>query len=211
MKRIGRFLGRHVATGFFALLPALLLYLLIGQLFDMTMALTAPITDLLPDSAFSDAVQKRFTAAVLLVVGLGLVGLVARTELGRSIGERVERRYLKRLPLYEMLRNLTGSLSGNEEVAGYRPALVTIGPGVRALAFIVEEHTSGDYIIFVPLAPTPGVGHIQVVSAATVDLLDVPTMQALNCVLSWGEGTAALLTPRHSQQSDTARSDADAP
>jgi uncharacterized membrane protein len=121
MKRIGRYLLRHIVIGFFAMLPVLLLYLLLGQLFDMAIALTTPITDVLPDSAFSDAVQQHFIAAVLLVMILGLVGLAARTELGTTIGERRERRYLKRLPLYEMLRNLAGSLSGNEAVTGYRP------------------------------------------------------------------------------------------
>jgi uncharacterized membrane protein len=200
MKRLGRFLLRNIATGFFALLPALLLSLLLGQLFDTIMILAMPITHVLPVSAFSDTVQQRFIAAVLLVVCLGLVGLAARTKLGRSAGEHLERRYLKRLPLYGMFRNLTGSLSGNEEVAGFRPALVTIGPGVRILAFIVEEHTSGDYTIFVPLAPTPGVGNIQIVSAGMVHLLDASAMQALNCVMSWGDGIAALLTPRQSQQ-----------
>jgi uncharacterized membrane protein len=200
MKRIGRFLLRHIVIGFFAMLPVLLLYLLLGQLFDMAIALTTPITDVLPDSAFSDAVQQHFIAAVLLVMILGLVGLAARTELGTTICERLERRYLKRLPLYEMLRNLAGSLSGNEAVTGYRPALVTIGAGVRTLAFIIEEHTNGDYTIFVPLAPTPGVGQIQIVSATTIHLLDAPAMQALNCIMNWGDGTAALLTPRHSPQ-----------
>ena len=124
MKRLGSFLMRNIAIGFFALLPILLLYLLVGQ----------------------------------------------------------------------MMRNLTQRLPGNQDETRFRPAVVTIGPGRRMLAFIVEAHTSGDYTIFVPLTPTSSVGNVQIVSNDMVHVLDVPAMQALNCLLSWGDGTEALLS-----------------
>lgn len=200
MKIISKFLLQNLVTGFFALLPVLLLYLLVGQLFDMSMSLSAPFIDLLPASAFSNVTQQRCIAALLLLACLCLVGLIARTEAGKRFGKWLERRYLYRLPQYEMLRNLTQLLSGSNGVSRFAPAIVSLGPGRRQIAFIVEAHTNGDYTIFVPLAPTPSVGTIEIVTSDRVQVLDTPGRQALNCLLSWGDGTEALLTPHSPAQ-----------
>ena len=43
-----------IVSGFFILLPFILAYLMIGQLFDMLMALTQPVFDLLPGVFIKD-------------------------------------------------------------------------------------------------------------------------------------------------------------
>ena len=43
---------RSFAEGFFVLLPILIAYLMLGQLFDMMMALTQPVLDVLPARLF---------------------------------------------------------------------------------------------------------------------------------------------------------------
>ena len=44
-----------------------------------------------------------------------------------------------------------------------------------------------------PLAPTPGVGTIQVVSSNKIQRLEAPMKDALGAILNWGAGTEALL------------------
>ena len=179
-----RFLLRALVTGFFATLPVLLLYLLIGQLFDMIVGLTQPLQDLLPRIAWAHAVDPRIRALLLLILFLLLVGLAAMTRAGQRLGQWLQDAALSRLPLYSMLRNLAARFSGNEQIQAFRPALVEIWPGMKAIGFLVEEHDNGDYTIFMPIAPSLSFGHVCIIGGDRVELLNAPASQALSVVLS---------------------------
>ena len=182
-----------LATGFFATLPVLLLYLLIGQLFDMMMALTQPLMDILPEKGWLIDLDERARASILLVLFVLLVGLLALTKTGQRLGDWLEAKALSRLPLYSMLRTMAQRLSGREDLARFRPALVETAPNVKAFAFVVEEHASGDFTIFMPIAPTPSMGYVHIIGRQHVQLLNVKSSMALSAVLSWGDGAEATL------------------
>jgi len=187
-----RFLFRTLLTGFFATLPVFLIYLLIGQLFDLMVALTQPLQDLLPESAYAYALDPRLRDLGLLILFLLLVGLAARTKAGRRLGQWLEDAALSRLPLYSMLRNLAARFSGNEQIRAFRPALVETWPGMKTIAFIVEEHENGDYTIFMPIAPSPSFGYVCIIEGDKVEILEASASEALSAVLSWGDGAATL-------------------
>ena len=151
------------------LLPLILSYLLIGGLFDILMGLTTPIADLLPASAFPDVWVHRFTAAGVLVVISLLVGVIDQSAVGSRVGRSFENKILMRFAPYALLRSLSRRLFGKDVPGQLQPALLSVSPDVRTLAFIVEEHTDGEFTLFVPLAAAPGVGNIQIVSATKVE------------------------------------------
>ena len=184
---------KTLGIGFFAVLPVLIVYLLIGQLFDMLMALMTPLNDLLPETGIVLHASKSTRAAIGLVALLLLVGIAAQTRTGRKAGDWVQRSLLNRLPLYPMLRSLAQGLSGDEYLDKFRPALVATWPNLRTFAFVMEEHANGDCTIFMPIAPTPNVGYVSVVGREHLQMLDVPARKALGAVLSWGDGAAAVL------------------
>ena len=190
-----QWLLKNLTMGFVILLPSLLMYLLVGQLFAMLVALTAPLQDLLPDKDAIFALSKPVRSVLWLVVLLSLVGAAARTPAGRTAGDGLEHTALNRLPLSPMRRNLAHELTGAEDLQRFRPTLVTTWPNMRTIAFIVEEHANGDATIFMPIAPTPTIGYVSVVGREHVALLDVPPQQALGAVLSWGDGVEAALKP----------------
>ena len=63
------------------------------------------------------------------------------------------------------------------------------------LVAVVEELGDGNVTVFLPLAPTPGVGVLQIVPAARVEPLESSMTDALGWVLNWGVGTEQLLRP----------------
>ncbi len=193
MKDVLSFLGARFGNGFLLLLPLLLSYLLIGALFDMLMALTAPITDVLPESAFPDVWTHHFTAAGVLVVICLLIGLFDESKTGKRIGSWIERKILNRFAPYAILRSLSSRLSGRDVPGQLQPALLAVAPDARMLAYIVEEHADGNLTLFVPLGSTPGIGTIQIVGNAKVERLDASMMDTLGCLFNWGVGTEALL------------------
>ena len=196
MKDVLSFLGRRFMDGFLLLLPLILSYLLIGALFDILIGLTTPIADLLPASAFPDVWVHRFTAAGVLIVISLIVGVIDQSPVGSRAGRSFENKILMRFAPYALLRSLSRRLSGRDVPGQLQPALLSVSPDVRTLAFIVEEHTDGEFTLFVPLAAAPGVGNIQIVSATKVEKIDAPMMDTLGCLFNWGSGTEALLKRR---------------
>ena len=194
---------KSLGLGLLALLPVLLIYLLVGQLVDMFVALTAPLQDVLPERAWVLPGGRTLRSVFWLIVVLLLVGMAARTAIGRRIGDWFERGVLRKLPLYSMLRGLTRALSEDEDLDRFRPALVTTWPHMQMFAFVVEEHANGDYTIFMPIAPTPNIGYVGVVGRAHVELVDVAPRAAMSAVLSWGDGAEAALAGRQRTVSAT--------
>ena len=192
MKNILGTMRAKFVDGFFILLPVLLAYLLLGQLFDGLMALTQPIVDVLPASLFSDLWTHRFVAAIVLLMLFMAVGLMANTAIAGRIGNWFERAVLKRFPPYQVLKNLARWISGKNVPGQLHPALLHVTPEIRIMVAIVEELPGGDLTVFVPLAPTPGVGMLQIVSGTKVQKLECRMTDALGWNLNWEMGTDAL-------------------
>jgi len=193
--RLLRVLAARFLTGFFIMLPVLIAYLMVGQLFELLLVLTVPITDILPGSLFTDEWDERVSAALLLIVIFVLTGLIAETGPARRFGRWFERSVLDRFPPYSVLKSLSQRIGGTEE-GGLQPALLTVAPDTRMVVAIIEELPDDQLTVFVPLAPTPGLGMLQIVSAANVERLESSMADALGWVLNWGAGTEALLEPR---------------
>lgn len=193
MTRASRSIVNIFIEGFMVMLPFLISYILLGGLFDALMALTQPLIDVLPAGIFPDAWTHRFAAAAALLVIFFLAGLAARTSAGRRLGNWVEDRALSRFAPYNVLRSFSRRIAGRDVPDELQPALLESNPGVRELAFIVENPAEGDLTVFVPLAPTPGIGTLQLVSRDKVEPLDAPFMEAAGCLFNWGAGTGELV------------------
>jgi uncharacterized membrane protein len=197
MRQVHKSVGRLLIEGFFILLPFLITYLMLGQLFDMLMALTQPIVDVLPRSPFPDEWTYKFAAAGLLIAICILVGLLANTRAAQRLGRWFESSILEHFPPYKVLKSLSHWISGKDAPEQLQPALLRVTPGSRMLVAIVEELPSGELTVLIPLAPTPGVGFLQIVSPDMVQKLDCSMTDALGWFLNWGAGTDALFKSRN--------------
>ena len=185
--KLGTILG-----GFFILLPFLLVYLMIGQLFDMMMALTQPIFDVLPGVIVRDEPGRRAISALLLILIFFLVGQFAHTRVARRFGLWFEEVLLNKFPPYTVLKSLSVRLSGKEEETQLQPAMLTVAPGTRMIVAIVEEMPNGYASVLVPLAPTPGLGFLQIVHVDKLERLECSMADALGWILNWGADTKSL-------------------
>jgi uncharacterized membrane protein len=190
-------LGAILVKGFFILFPFLIAYLMIGQLFDMLMALTQPVLDFLPRDIAPGDWEHRFVAAGILITIFFSVGLAAYTAPARRLGHWFESTFLERFPPYSILKNLSTWIAGKEVPEQLQPALLSVTPEINMLVAIVEKLPNGDLTVFVPLAPTPGIGFLQIVSPSKVQKLDSSMSDALGWFLNWGAGTEALFKKRN--------------
>ena len=138
MKAFGEFLKTTALGGLFVVLPVLLLYLLLGEVLDLVVWLATPIADLFPKGTF-DTLTAPFPIAVILIVGVSFViGLALRVEVGRNLGDWIERKVLGRLPVYSALKSLTKAFGEAGEGAAFRPALLRCSEDVREVVYVVE-------------------------------------------------------------------------
>jgi uncharacterized membrane protein len=193
--RLLRALGASFLKGFFLILPVLIAYMMVGQLFELLLVLTVPIMDILPGSLFTDEWDERVSAALLLIAIFVFAGLIAETGPARRFGRWIEHSVLDRFPPYSVLKSLSQRIGGTDE-GGLQPALLTVAPGTRMVVAIIEELPDDQLTVFVPLAPTPALGMLQIVSSANVERLESSMTEALGWVLNWGTGTEAVLKPR---------------
>jgi uncharacterized membrane protein len=132
--------------------------------------------------------------AVILIVGVSFViGLALRVEVGRSLGDWIERKVLGRLPLYSALKSLTNAFREAEEGGAFRPGLLNSSDGVQELIYVVEDHGDGRLTILVPWAPTAFSGFVKVVGKDRVEMLDANLGEASRVLSHWGVGVRDLL------------------
>ena len=193
MKVFGEFLKTTALGGLFVVLPVLLLYLLLGEILDLVIGLATPIADLFPKGTF-DNLTAPFPVAVVLIVGLSFViGLAMRVEVGRRLGDWIDRSLLGRLPVYGALKSLTKAFAEAGEGAPFRPALLGSSEGIREIVYVVEEHGDGQLTVLVPWAPTAFSGFVKVVGKDQVEMLDTNLGETSRVLSHWGVGVRDLL------------------
>jgi uncharacterized membrane protein len=178
--------------GFFILLPFLIAYLMLGQLVDMLLALTQPLIDVMPAILLQSEGWRRVAAFGLLIVICVLVAQVAHTRPARAFGRWFEDAVMSRFPPYTVLKSLSARLSDQEDDK-LQPTLLKVTPDTHMLAAIVEVLKDGNVTVFVPKAPTPGLGVLQIVSPSKLEKLECSMSDALGWTMNWGTGTEAVL------------------
>jgi uncharacterized membrane protein len=178
--------------GFFILLPFLIAYLMLGQLVDMLLALTQPLIDVMPGILLKTEGARRVAAFGALIVICILVAQFSHTRLARRFGSWFEKAVMGKFPPYTVLKSLSARLSGQEE-GNLQPALLKTDNDARMLVAIVEKLPDGHVTIFVPMAPTPGLGVLQIVHPDRLEPLQCSMSDALGWTLNWGVGTQDLL------------------
>jgi uncharacterized membrane protein len=189
MKALVEFLKTTLIGGLLIVVPVYFTLLLLGKALKGMVALLAPIVALLPERVHH---FDQILAIVLVVMVCFVLGLIARTGLGRRAIEAFERRVLERMPGFAMLRSVVRRVSGTSDDAQFQPVLVEIEEALTP-AFIVEELDDDRFVVLVPSVPTPAAGSLYILPRQRVHWVDVPVTEAIAVITRWGTGTSKLL------------------
>ena len=189
MKVLVEFLKTTLIGGLLIVVPTYLAVLLLAKAVGGLLALLGPIVALLPQG-----VQHfgRILAIVLVVLVCFVLGLIARTAIGRRAIEAFERHVLERLPGFALLRSVVRRVSGAGDEAQFQPVLVEIEEALTP-GFIVEEIGDDRFVVLVPSVPTPAAGSLYILPRERVHWVDVPIIEAIAVITRWGAGTSGLL------------------
>jgi uncharacterized membrane protein len=174
LEGLGQTLRHHIQiTLLGALLVLAPLVLLVHTVLRARAAMdkaVAPLRDLLPGAKISVGGVTGIELATLLLalfvcwlLGWGIV----RTRIGRRVKQWVEETFLKRTPVYQTYRRVTGNAVETPTAPAVQPALVQVAgdwqPGV-----VVEEQADGWATVFVPDIPAATSGRLYCIQAAQI-------------------------------------------
>jgi uncharacterized membrane protein len=189
MKALGEFLKTTLIGGLLIVVPTYLTVLLLAKALRGIVALLGPVVALLPQEVHHFA---RILAIALVVLVCFMLGLIARTGIGRRAIAAFERRVLERMPGFALLRSVARRVSGSSDDAQFQPVLVEIEEALTP-AFIVEEIGDDRFVVLVPSVPTPAAGSLYILPRERVHWVDVPITEAIAVITRWGAGTGKLL------------------
>jgi uncharacterized membrane protein len=191
-----RFITTSLLGGLFVVLPVLLLYLAVAEIFGLLVALATPITAFLP-AAFVEELHAPIILAVTSLVAVSFIlGLALRSTWMQEIGASIERSMLEKVPMYKMFKSVTAALSDTESCA-LRPALVASPDGGADPAYIIEEHQNGKVTVLMPWSPTAFAGSVKILDRSSLQPLDCSFDDFSRSLSHLGFGMAQLLQDRN--------------
>jgi uncharacterized membrane protein len=193
MKKLLDFLKTTILGGLFVLMPVILIYLALAETFEILVLIATPIADLFFPDHFKEA---KFTVllAITLLIGLSFIfGLIMMSNIGRKIGNWIERIILGKVPGYHAIKSLITGFTNSQQESSFKPALLKSPDGEKEFVYIVEKHDDGNMTILVPWSPTPFAGSIKIVTKDRVEPLSISMGKLTEVLSQWGVGSKDLI------------------
>lgn len=185
MYRIFQYVKSVLITGFFTLLPVLLILLILDETYTLLYGIVAPLAEQLPGKDILGIGISSWLVFLIIILLFMLVGIVMHTATGKRIGNWASENIMSHIPGYQLLQTISSQFSGESEEILLSPAIFESGTGIYMYAFILDEHDNY-YSLFVPMAPTPMMGTVQYVEKSLVKRLDIPPGRVLDNLMKWG-------------------------
>ena len=191
------FLKSALVNGLAMLLPVVLVFLAIREIFELLVNVATPIADLFPPGTF-DHVRETEILAVLLIAGLAiLLGILSKLKAGRVLGHSIEKHTLNKIPMYRMLKSLVGAFLNLESEESFKPAFIENDSGDLDPAYVIEDRGRPRVVVLIPWAPTAFAGSVKLVNRERVHYLDVTLDEFSLSLTHLGTGMSELLPEEH--------------
>jgi uncharacterized membrane protein len=196
MNPIIAFLRTTILGGLLFLIPLVLTIILLREAIKFVGKILTPIAHLLPAQHVVGVAVADLLAVVILLGVCFMAGLAARTRIGAHLSRQMEQLALRRVPGFTFFKTIAHGMAGLEVESELSVALARI-EDAWVLSFVVEQHASGLFTVFVPSAPTPAAGSIYYLTADRLRMLNVPVSAAVACIMRLGIGSRELLDSQH--------------
>ena len=181
-----------LVDGFLLALPLGAAAFLSVKVIELLGKLLAPAARLLPEGRWFGIAAVEIAAIVVLVIILLILGLFARSALGRRVAAGIENVVLSQIPGYLIIKSIASDLVNVEDESNLRPALISLDDN-SVLGFVIERSADAAmFTVFVPDAPGAGSGSVLLLPGTRVQALDVPPQSILRAMKKRGIGAQAL-------------------
>ena len=191
MWRFG-FVKTTIVGGLMLLFPLVVVVLIIGKAFKISMLVAEPLGGLIPIERVGGVALANILAVLVILVLCYLAGLVARLSHIRRKVAGIDGLLIAVVPGYAMAKTLvSGVIKAEDEVGKMTPVLVSLDD-YKQIAFEVERTPGGYVVVFLPGAPNPWSGSVIYVSEDRVESLDMAPQDAIKNIRVLGRGSAKI-------------------
>ena len=185
-------------NGFFLFLPLVIFVLILIWIFKLLIGSVSWIIDLLPLSIHVlPSVALDCISLLILFLVVWIVGVIFNHYyLGKKI-KKIFSPIIEKIPLLNSLYRITNQVKSTLENSESFKSVVLIEyphPGLYSIGFLTNDENPAnkkDYIVvFIPTAPNPTNGFLQIVHKDKVEKLDIPVSTAITYVISMGTAIA---------------------
>lgn len=181
--------------GFVFLLPLTIILVLLSVLFSFVFKIVAPLSALLDNGGTVPDWVINFISVGILVMFFFLFGLMLKNNMGKGYFTIFEKRYLTKIPLYNLVHKIVYQFTGLEDLPFSQVVLIDpFKTGTFMTGFVTTKINENLYTIFVPTAPNPMNGNIYHVPKESIQFLTVSTQDAMRTIMGLGTGSSCLLS-----------------
>lgn len=187
-----KFIKTTVIGGILFLVPLVVLVVALHKVFDLMRGVAKPIAKVLPIDTIAGVAIVNIIAVAIVLALCFLFGLLARTGPAQRVVDRVDAFLLNLIPGYAMVRGVAANLSPEQQEAMH-PVLVRYDDRQR-LGIEVERNDRNLVTVYLPGAPSPWSGTVEIFDAGRVEKLDARLKDYLDTPQGFGAGSLALLS-----------------
>jgi len=192
-----KFFKSALVNGLVILLPVVLVFLAIREIFQMLVGIATPIADLFPEGTF-DHIRETEIIAILLIVGMAVfLGILSKIKVGRVIGNGIEKYTLLKIPMYRMLKSFVGAFLNLETEGSFKPAMLDNGSGDLEPVYVIEDRGRPRVVVLAPWAPSAFAGSVKLVQRERIHPLNVTLDEFSLSLTHLGTGMSDLLPEQH--------------
>lgn len=186
-----KFIKTTVIGGVLFLVPLVVLVVAVHKTFDLMRSVAKPIAKFLPIDTIAGVAIVNVLAVIIVIALCFLFGLLAQTAPAQRLVERLDAFLLSLIPGYAMVRGVAANLSPEQQKAMH-PVVVRYDDRMR-LGIEVERDDKGLVTVYLPGAPSPWTGTVEIFDADRVEKVDGRLKDYLDTPQGFGSGSLAML------------------
>lgn len=189
-----RWLKQTFFKGLIILIPLVILWITIRELFELLVAFAEPIADMLPPDTLDWVRNPELVAPVLIVLVALFLGGLASIPKVRLAGAWLEANTLGHLPLYRMIKTFVTAFLEVEDASSFRPALVLDDQGGAEPCYVIEDaDDSPNLVVLVPWSPASFAGSVRLVPRQRIQRLDLTFDEFSLSLANFGLGMNSIV------------------
>jgi uncharacterized membrane protein len=182
-----------VLGGAVFLLPIAATLVIVIKAGKMAVDTATPLAEKLPFPKGQAVLAVYVVGATALALVSFAAGVFARSgSLKDNTISLLENRILNRFPPYVAIRKQTDRLAGIETDENLKPAIVRVHNGWQ-IGFLVDAFSDGHVAVFLPSAPDPSSGVVQIISSDNITPINISHGDVIACLEQSGRGLPNLL------------------
>lgn len=180
--------------GVLFLVPIVILTLILGEAFDLSMKIAGPVNAIMPVEGVVGAVFVNAVAVLLILFVCYIAGLLAKRQFLKDRVGALDSALIEIIPVYAFVKTMVSSVARVEGEAGTLVPVAVAFDDHVLIALEVERNET-HVVVFLPGSPSPWSGSTVIVEARRVTRMDLKSHEATKTIQLLGRGSLQSLPP----------------